>query len=1549
MDCHIIYPEIPPIVKVSKWINKKDVIDYYFVSSKLPEAIYIELDKITNKEPFDRNLLEKVFNNNIIYFEKSKKPIFIRESIYTDDSINNAVYKYCIFTDTLDANIFPYVWNDKPLRFNIQTSWDNYDLNPFNTSDTKLSKVSADTVFFEDKLLLIDSFNIILYDDFKKVFKNNNEIETHYFPNKKDKIKLNKNIIKGILTEQSILTKLWFQEKMYHESLTDKSTCILNKARFNASLNTNKSLKEIFNKLHTNKDIQFIQFIDDLNHIYYKVYKEHRIPEPFFDNWTNTDQLNGQSQIIIYSFIQELSLLYSQIIIDNKNNIHFTYKLDFSENITYDLIYKHINTVINYFKKYISIKNPNIQIENISMRTTVQIPDVNLKDISKFFTSLLPLYNVPSKNRVKQNILDLYFKRIPKYGQSTDIREYIKSKLYLGIPILDIFTDLQEYGIGENEVKEYIEEITQDKDTEAINRKKKDITNVGLIMHMSVIPFGIQISIENGSSIFDITNALAWTRSALILWYKEAKLSGIVSKSLKEQITEIEEDIIENKLNIIKPDSIPSDTESLLSLDSDGGRLSIGSDEQFGGAIGKEYNRYFSTLLKQADPNIFALTENYARKCQVVDLRQPIAISKEQKEYIDKSIYNNSYDNAIEYGSNPDKTNIYMCPRVWCPKSQVPLSKEQYDNGNGKCPLEDEEPMLLYKHATWYNDINRPHYVGFLKERGYNDVKLPCCFKREQVNNQKEEQASYIIDRIKNIPEKRLGTIPNSLHEFIYPNVPHKLCRNTVKTNECLLRYGVSNSADTFLTSIVFLLKLKSKSELIKYIQKNIDPSVFITLENGLVFQAFQPENPLLIEKEPKLKNKLLKWLEKYPQYSKLYNLEPVLSILKNNNIENYAKLSTRERFMISRQLVIMDSYNRFIEYLKEDNKKNPNMFFDLLHHLGFLTIIWNRDSDTLSTLKCPYAYKLKHWLHGYNNVLPCILLLNTEEVYEPLVIVDNKNKIKQSIYFTDYPNIEKLINQCPTFNTNDHIYIQKLYTLSIWTKNILSSPNKFVIDTIILDYNYKVHAFMTKGNIWIDIPDKLLLSSIYYLINILQIDKILYMEDIQDTLYDIRINQTEYALWSRKLSSIGFGSQIGELKKVSKIYMESIFKIPKIMYPDIPRIPITLVEPFIQNIDSIKYDNSKWYSIKKHILNKLINNYESLVKPLLNEPKKIRLEKLYQEFEHMNQPSRIAVLLEELPIKSKKHLEIEYNNLILEKPYYHSPYKVYEENRNKEWVFTQHIINSQELDFIKIPGIKYDKTIISDTSKEIINKKNIIDNPLPDMLDTSKCHMEVLSSKWKNTAIWKKYSILIPNSYEKDTLIELIKWIVNDNYLEWNIDDLNLYLRKQYLDMLEDKNNYKVLFDDLSIQNAWNKVLKRNYRTMNELINIGLSKLSVEEIKEKWSDILSKPELNSYLWTQDIDLYNISKLFRISFLIINKTNYIKNNNEPISYVKFVNGFEKESWKYRPVILLYKQKSQNNEYNIYSVIKKDNNINYYKYGKDLPKEILDLIKQFKQL
>lgn len=1161
------------------------------------------------------------------------------------------------------------------------------------------------------------------------------------------------------------------------------------------------------------------------------------------------------------------------------------------------------------------------------------VSQANLKSLSKYFATLLPLYNIPSKNRISKNIMDLQFKRIPKFGQTKNIREYIKSQLSLDIPILDILLDLQEYGLDEAEVREYLEEI-QTEQEKIVERRKKDIRNIGLIMHLSIVSFGIQINIDNASSMFDIHNALAWTRAAILAWRTETPIE-------KTKVALVSEEKVEEEEKIVV--TIPS---RLSSVSSTGSELSIGSEDEFmGGAIGKEYNRYFNNLLKQLDPTIFTLTENYARKCQVADFRQPIGISKKQKDFIDSSIYKDGYDNSIEYGSDPNKTNIYICPRVWCPKSQVPLSPELYEKNQGKCPREDEEPMLLYKHATWYNDINRPHYVGFLKERGFNNVKLPCCFKKQQTimntSVKEKEGDSYIIDRVKNIQESRFGTIPLALHEFLYPNVPYQLCRNTVKTDECLLRRGIATSKDSFLTSIAYLMNFDSKSDLVKHIQKELTPEVFISLENGLVYQTFQSENTLFIEKDLKLRQQLHDWLLSYPKYLQLYDLNDILSLLQKDSIDD---LPLNVRYKMARQLSIMDSYLQFMNYIQEDNEKNPHMFFDLFHHLGFLIIVWNRDASSIATLKCPFASKLKQWLMGSHKLLPCLLLMSFESSYEPLILVDPSKNITQKIMFTKYAKLESFLLQCPTFHTNEDIWIQKLYSLEQWTEHMLINPNAFKINRIILDYNYRICAFVTKGLLWIDIPEHLSIGSISYIMNALPIQHISYWEDIESTLWDIQCNHQDYALWRLKLKSFDFGTKSGEVRQVNyRLHM--LFKVPKVVYPDLPKVPIVLQDVFINRLDTIESDNSEWFTTKKYILSKLISKYDSWVKPLLKVATKERLDKLYEHFEHLQQIARVTVLLEELPIDNLEQLKKIYQDLLLDKPYYHIPENLYEGYRNKEWIFTQHTLSAKDMTFVKQPSISYNIDIFPKENQETLQQVSTKVATPPDMMIESKCDVIHLPTKWR-AAVWKEYTIYILKSYTKTSLLDLLQWLAEQTYQYWDVRDLQMYIKKQYFDLLENREQYPKLFEDPSMRLAWNNILQRQYRNVNELIQNGLAPLSIEEIQQKWIDVLSSQQ--DTLWIQDLDLYHLSRLFKLSFLVIIKgKSTTKKEDDITSSVKYICGFQYSEWKYRPMLTLYKQLSDDKSHYIYGLMKK-NKKSFYRQAIEAPEELLEIIEHIIQ-
>jgi hypothetical protein len=89
--------------------------------------------------------------------------------------------------------------------------------------------------------------------------------------------------------------------------------------------------------------------------------------------------------------------------------------------------------------------------------------------------------------------------------------------------------------------------------------------------------------------------------------------------------------------------------------------------------------------------------------------------------------------NAVELAEK----NIYICPKIWCPKSMVSMTDEQFNENNKKCPFEGEEPIHL-KNSYWKDDSKR--YIGVLDPYTHpKDFCLPCCFKHNITRGKKRE------------------------------------------------------------------------------------------------------------------------------------------------------------------------------------------------------------------------------------------------------------------------------------------------------------------------------------------------------------------------------------------------------------------------------------------------------------------------------------------------------------------------------------------------------------------------------------------------------------------------------------------------------------------------------------------------------------------------------------------------------------------------------------------------------------------------------------------
>ena len=88
----------------------------------------------------------------------------------------------------------------------------------------------------------------------------------------------------------------------------------------------------------------------------------------------------------------------------------------------------------------------------------------------------------------------------------------------------------------------------------------------------------------------------------------------------------------------------------------------------------KYYKKLFTPSVVTKSSKNF---DNYSRLCQ--SFRQPIVLTKEEKSRID-TINPGAYTNFVEYGSDPNNQNYYICPHYWQLNDKLPLTKEQAES-----------------------------------------------------------------------------------------------------------------------------------------------------------------------------------------------------------------------------------------------------------------------------------------------------------------------------------------------------------------------------------------------------------------------------------------------------------------------------------------------------------------------------------------------------------------------------------------------------------------------------------------------------------------------------------------------------------------------------------------------------------------------------------------------------------------------------------------------------------------------------------------------------
>ena len=1401
------------------------------------------------------NLYKKIIINNWTNYKTFNK---YENYVYEDDNIETAIVK--LAKSIYNTDKF-YVWkSDKSILYDFkEILWDGYSPNPLEAKDLKSLQLNEKVIYqYNEGIFNYSSINIIFEKDFPNL-KNN----YYYFP---DKSYPSLNQLK---TKEEILKKL---EGVNISPIID-TTLNIHKYELESKLTKHYSLVELFEKLNTNDTIQFIQWINDTYKIIYKLHKFYKLPLDKFTNWTDIKKITSINCINCYSILTTGT--YAKLTINQDMSILLSYTINLRKNINWTEINKNINDIIKYCSSYINHKLICSEL-SIKANVVIEVENVSMQNLKKKISEYIDIFDILKSNK---ETINLIYKRASNYNnQGFDAHLYVKNCLYLGLEEEDIINqliilnnlDLAEAKQLLKEEQEFIYEVEQQN-----IKQDNTINKINTIIIIELYKTGFLINIINIPNKKELENLIYW-------------LSKIISSSVQKNKTTI------SKKPIIKEPSIHS-SSSIDDSSNNYGKLSfstssVSSNSSLnGGALGKEKHSYFINLLQKADKDLFQ--NNYARnKCQAVN--QPIVFNQ---EYKDKLIADGNYhfDNDVTYGSKADIKNIYSCPRLWCPQSKIPLNPNNYPNE--KCPIDGEEPMEMF----FDNDPKKERFVKLIKP-DENNICVPCCFKKkpkqEELNKcnfyNDNKKSNVIINKDDNylvntspIKVGRYGSIPQSLHELLFPDIKFSLCSKMInKTDKCFVRKGINHKTskkikyinyDSIIHAIAYGLNFESKEHFISDIVKKLDLITFLSLENGNVCKAFIDRLPIIPENNKDLSIELEKHLIKFNLTSKL------------NNIDKF-------NYKLSRLLGIFNSYKKFISYIRSNDyptTKSPYYLYSLISTLyNVLLVIWEKQGSSTSIL-CPYYTSFEDLIGSMELNNQVLMLLKEKKFYEPIELKLKGVDGEKLINLNEYKHIKKLFKECSllknTFNENNTLF-NNIYTLNTWTKiSNIGMKEKFTILSVVINNDLSITHFITKGGFFI-ITDKISVSFLKRIIIDLDIVEIVFYDDIIGSTIDINVLKNDYELFTDKCNKLNIKFDFGILSTSTK--KEDYYNLT------IKKLPLTNDIIHSQIIDDLyKYqltntkNNKKWYQLQLMIYLKLLTIPDDYFNKLLAFSTNDRIKQLFKDFNLLNNPNKnkLRVILEEIPFISKNHIKKFLNDFII---YYKYDFlnPLIKETKS-QFIFSQVAIQNE------IPSklLNYHPST-PNFSFNTFNNKDYVYNlntnteeiKLPEIFKGS---LEKLNSKWvmHKKSKWSNMLYINNPKYNNNIIKDFYLWFANILNIKTTYNDLETSAINdiKIIFTAKDINSIKLLlkplFDDPYFNSLLFESIGKKFTNYNIFWEQYFSKLSLESRKELFATIISN--IKEPLFPNDYYIDALSKILNINIITIHRSKYGANNkDEPV-------------------------------------------------------------------
>jgi hypothetical protein len=1008
-----------------------------------------------------------------------------------------------------------------------------FNVNPFKATSIDIPK---DPIIFssETENILYDNnvvdniINIVTKETIETIHSNEHIVNL-YFP--KELLQSLKHSelseVDNLVYNQLINLVPETQEKIYHRKLYVSVHPI-------GQMTTCK-LKPIFQNFVLDSICPMIKYRHD-NQILYKVdYEALKSIDPqIIRFWTkeNVHRLESVVFKIHYGDFFATLILFPLLIY----HVKFTFKTKQCDNIAYieEKICPYINHTLTKIRDMISIialtQNitiPKLEISMFDKNNTLQVhstKEINfpqklpiMKAISSRLTSYKGLfYKVFSNKPDTSNTLRLRYIRCSNYNPLIDIQAHIAILIDKNTKgdIIDIIN--KTYKISKALVSEIYDELSQKDDLLVFKSKYYEgilievtrKTDYDLFVHVRGSKIDSNIISHVASLITVIIN-----NANMIVPSEKKEIPEKVEKMNNtfriKQALEDDDPFLSNNNDDIDEfgyddDDIDTDLEEDIYETNDTNETSQPDNEDYYEEVkdDKDLKKYILNRLKRADNELFGFEaknqnyKSYASSCASNAYRQPIVVTEDWLKEIDKK-NPNSYKNKLNAGSTSEKKkkNVYICPQIWCTKSEVPMTIEQFKENKG-CP--DSEDVAIH----FYNDEqkNKDRYVSFLDPSKHpKEFCMPCCFLADHKNkgtgklNKRLEKCmdgsnknkdkqdveesntkadSYIKGLIFPLEEGRYGRLPIMLSKFFQTTDCSKLT-----TTPCYVRKGITHNSQYFMSCMVSVLgipNITTATQLINHISENLKPHEYIPLNNGNLLKVFV-DNSILVSEEENFKQ-FKEWFLNQNEYIDTYSLHNLV-----NNIQkakSYNSLDELSKKYVSREFMIMISMQNFINYLYSASIKDHTILLELFsmkyHWLNplrknFLILEENKNTSEVNVICMRYA-DYQYFIDKSN---PFCLLVKSQQFYEPICKVSQPNGInisEQTIFSYDESEHIKLIIDSAIQYCSGSIISKNTRIMQKLIAHLATRKQK--VSYQVIGTNMKAIAIITDKGIYVPLPD---------------------------------------------------------------------------------------------------------------------------------------------------------------------------------------------------------------------------------------------------------------------------------------------------------------------------------------------------------------------------------------------------------------------------------------------------------------------------------------------